>query len=56
MPRSPAHSGLGVDGEHSQHPGRDTRNDRDPFFSPGALLRLAPDGARWLGALVLGVP
>lgn len=41
---------------YAQHAGRDTRNDRDPFFSPGALLRLAPDGARWLGALVLGVP
>jgi protocatechuate 3,4-dioxygenase beta subunit len=40
---------------YAQHTGRDTRNDRDPFFSPGAVLRLAPDGARWLGALVLGV-
>ena len=41
---------------YAQHAGRDTRNDRDPFFSPAALLHLAPDGARWLGALVLGVP
>jgi protocatechuate 3,4-dioxygenase beta subunit len=41
---------------YAQHTGRDTRNDRDPFFSPAALLRLAPDGGRWLGALVLGVP
>jgi protocatechuate 3,4-dioxygenase beta subunit len=41
---------------YAQHTGRDTRNDRDPFFSPKAVLRLAPDGARWLGALVLGVP
>jgi protocatechuate 3,4-dioxygenase beta subunit len=35
---------------------RDTRNDTDSFFSPAAQLRLAADGARWLGALVLGVP
>ncbi len=41
---------------YAQHAGRDTRNDRDPFFSPAALLHLAPDGGRWLGALVLGVP
>ena len=41
---------------YAQHAGRDTRNDRDAFFSPAAVLRLAPDGARWLGALVLGVP
>jgi protocatechuate 3,4-dioxygenase beta subunit len=41
---------------YAQHTGRDTRNGRDPFFKPGALLHLAPDGARWLGALVLGVP
>ena len=41
---------------YAQHPGRDTRNDRDHFFSPKAVLTLAPDGARWLGALVLGVP
>jgi len=41
---------------YTRHPGRDTRNDGDPFFSPAALLNLAPDGVRWLGALVLGVP
>jgi protocatechuate 3,4-dioxygenase beta subunit len=41
---------------YAEHAGRDTRNDRDPFFSPAAVLRLAPDGGRWLGALVLGVP
>jgi protocatechuate 3,4-dioxygenase beta subunit len=40
---------------YAQHSGRDTRNDRDPFFSPAAVLHLSPDGARWLGALVLGV-
>jgi protocatechuate 3,4-dioxygenase beta subunit len=40
---------------YAQHTGRDTRNAHDPFFSAGAVLRLAPDGARWLGALVLGV-
>jgi protocatechuate 3,4-dioxygenase beta subunit len=40
---------------YAQHPGRDTRNDRDAFFSPAAVLRLQPDGGRWLGALVLGV-
>ena len=41
---------------YAQHAGRDTRNAHDPFFSPGAVLRLQQDGARWLGALVLGVP
>jgi protocatechuate 3,4-dioxygenase beta subunit len=41
---------------YALHAGRDTRNDRDPFFSPAAQLRLASDGRRWLGALVLGVP
>jgi protocatechuate 3,4-dioxygenase beta subunit len=41
---------------YTEHPSRDTRNDGDPFFSPAALLELAPDGVRWLGALVLGVP
>jgi protocatechuate 3,4-dioxygenase beta subunit len=41
---------------YAGHAGRDTRNDRDPFFSPEAVRRLAPDGERWLGALVLGVP
>jgi protocatechuate 3,4-dioxygenase beta subunit len=41
---------------YRQHPGRDTRNDRDPFYSPTALLTTAPDGDRWLAALTLGVP
>lgn len=41
---------------YAGHAGRDTRNDRDPFFSPEAVLQMAPDGERWLGALVLGVP
>jgi protocatechuate 3,4-dioxygenase beta subunit len=40
---------------YRQHPGRDTRNDRDPFYSPTALLTTAPDGDRWLAALTLGV-
>jgi protocatechuate 3,4-dioxygenase beta subunit len=41
---------------YRQHAGRDTRNDRDAFYSDTALLRLAaaPDG--WLAALTLGVP
>jgi protocatechuate 3,4-dioxygenase beta subunit len=40
---------------YRQHPGRDTRNDRDPFYSPTALLASAsgPDG--WLAAITLGV-
>jgi protocatechuate 3,4-dioxygenase beta subunit len=41
---------------YSAHPGRDTRNDRDAFYSPAAQLRLEQDGERWLGAIVLGVP
>jgi protocatechuate 3,4-dioxygenase beta subunit len=41
---------------YSAHPGRDTRNARDAFYSPTALMTLAPDGARWLGAITLGVP
>jgi protocatechuate 3,4-dioxygenase beta subunit len=37
------------------HPGRDTRNSRDPFYSSTALLASAsgPDG--WLAAITLGV-
>jgi protocatechuate 3,4-dioxygenase beta subunit len=35
---------------------RDTRNATDAFYSPTAQLRLAADGNRWLGAIVLGVP
>jgi protocatechuate 3,4-dioxygenase beta subunit len=41
---------------YRQHPGRDTRNGTDAFYSPAAQLRLAQDGDRRLGALVLGVP
>jgi protocatechuate 3,4-dioxygenase beta subunit len=41
---------------YSQHPGRDTRNDRDPFYKRAAQLRLEQDGPRWLAAIVLGVP
>jgi protocatechuate 3,4-dioxygenase beta subunit len=40
---------------YRQHPGRDTRNDRDAFYSDTALLRLAPAPGGWLGALNLGV-
>ena len=48
-----------TDAVYAQPPyraGRDTRNARDPFFRPAAQLTLAQDGARWLGAIVLGVP
>jgi protocatechuate 3,4-dioxygenase beta subunit len=40
---------------YRQHPGRDTRNNADPFFSSSALMttKPAPDG--WLAALTLGV-
>jgi protocatechuate 3,4-dioxygenase beta subunit len=41
---------------YRQHPGRDTRNDRDPFYSDSARLLTAPAGTGWLGALALGVP
>jgi protocatechuate 3,4-dioxygenase beta subunit len=40
---------------YRQHLGRDTTNGTDAFYSPEAELRLAQDGARRLGALVLGV-
>jgi len=40
---------------YRQHAGRDTRNDRDAFYSDTALLRLAPAADGWLGALTLGV-
>jgi protocatechuate 3,4-dioxygenase beta subunit len=40
---------------YRQHPGRDTRNDRDAFYSDPALLSLAAAGNGWLGALSLGV-
>jgi protocatechuate 3,4-dioxygenase beta subunit len=41
---------------YRQHPGRDTRNTRDAFFSAAAQLHLAPGGGGWLGAIVLAVP
>jgi protocatechuate 3,4-dioxygenase beta subunit len=41
---------------YSAHTGRDTRNDRDAFYKPAGQLKLAQDGERWLGAIVLGVP
>jgi protocatechuate 3,4-dioxygenase beta subunit len=41
--------------EYRQHGTRDTRNATDPFWSRPAHLHLAPDGPRWLGALVLAV-
>jgi protocatechuate 3,4-dioxygenase beta subunit len=40
---------------YRQHLPRDTRNDTDSFYTPGAQLRLAADGSRWLGAIVLVV-
>jgi protocatechuate 3,4-dioxygenase beta subunit len=40
---------------YRQHPGRDTRNDQDAYYSDTALLRLAPAADGWLGALSLGV-
>jgi protocatechuate 3,4-dioxygenase beta subunit len=44
------------DPAYQQHGRRDTRNRTDAFYSRGAELLLRQDGARWLGALVLGVP
>jgi protocatechuate 3,4-dioxygenase beta subunit len=40
---------------YRQHPARDTRNARDPFYKPAGQLHLAPGGNGWLGAVVLGV-
>jgi protocatechuate 3,4-dioxygenase beta subunit len=40
---------------YRQHAGRDTRNNRDAFFSPTALLHLAQGADGWLGAIVLAV-
>ena len=40
---------------YRSHPGRDTRNDRDAFYSPTALLTTAPAADGWLAALTLGV-
>jgi protocatechuate 3,4-dioxygenase beta subunit len=44
------------DPAYQQHGQRDTTNATDPFYSRAAQLRLAPDGARWLGAESLVVP
>jgi protocatechuate 3,4-dioxygenase beta subunit len=41
---------------YRQHGPRDTRNGTDAFYSPAAQLRLATDGGRRLGAVVLAVP
>jgi protocatechuate 3,4-dioxygenase beta subunit len=46
---------YGGNDPYRQHLGRDTRNDRDQFFRPTALLHLAQGADGWLGALVLGV-
>jgi protocatechuate 3,4-dioxygenase beta subunit len=40
---------------YRQHPGRDTRNAHDPFFSPTALMTSAPAADGWLAAITLGV-
>jgi protocatechuate 3,4-dioxygenase beta subunit len=40
---------------YRQHPGRDTRNPRDAFYSPTALLTTAPAADGWLAAITLGV-
>src|SRR6476469_565626 len=41
---------------YRQHPGRDTRNPTDPFFSSTALMTTKPAADGWLAALTLGVP
>jgi hypothetical protein len=40
---------------YRQHPGRDTRNDGDPFYSSTAQLTTAPAPDGWLAAIALGV-
>lgn len=40
---------------YRQHPGRDTRNPTDPFYSHTALLTTRPAADGWLAALTLGV-
>ena len=40
---------------YRQHPGRDTRNNHDPFFSSSALMTTQPAADGWLAALTLGV-
>jgi protocatechuate 3,4-dioxygenase beta subunit len=41
---------------YRQHPGRDTRNPTDPFYSSSALMTTKPAAGGWLAALTLGVP
>lgn len=41
---------------YRQHPGRDTRNPTDPFYSASALMTTKPAAGGWLAALTLGVP
>ncbi|MDQ1663113.1 MAG: hypothetical protein QOJ68_3093 [Blastococcus sp.] len=41
---------------YRQHPGRDTRNRTDPFYSSSALMTTKPAADGWLAALTLGVP
>ena len=45
----------GANDPYRGHPGRDTRNDGDPFYSSTALLASAPAPDRWLAAITLGV-
>jgi protocatechuate 3,4-dioxygenase beta subunit len=40
---------------YRRHPGRDTRNPGDAFYSPTALLTTAPAPDGWLAAITLGV-
>jgi protocatechuate 3,4-dioxygenase beta subunit len=47
---------FAADPAYQQHGRRDTRNGTDAFYARSAQLVLRQDGARWLGALVLGVP
>ena len=47
---------FAADAAYQQHGRRDTRNGTDPFYAKAAQLALRRDGARWLAALVLGVP
>lgn len=49
-------AGFAGNPAYQQHGRRDTRNGTDAFYSRSAQLTLRQDGARWLGALVLGVP
>jgi protocatechuate 3,4-dioxygenase beta subunit len=47
---------FAADPAYQQHGRRDTRNGTDAFYARSAQLALRQDGARWLAALVLGVP